>query len=271
MAQETVPACGTADYNTPSPDDDPAEHHLFTVTPPVYIEGKKTPKVYGVNIDVVIDEKGRVTCATPGSLDGVETPQRNALFAQAASWRYSPFTLDGKPARVWIRERIAEEIRPARHIVMPSAPLSRISIRYSVAGLSLIMRGDGTATALTHGEDRRTTRRDYRIDPGEFAALVERMRAADAWSMGPAYVRHLPDEVGVATLRIDIGGNVKTIVVNHPEMAGMPAAMCRFIDKVWNMERIDEAFPPPSDLPGPPGPLEIIPPEPVQAPPTVSE
>ncbi len=258
VAQEAVPACAKADYDLPWADDAPA-HRLFDLRPLVYVEGKTTPRDYSVNIDVVVDEGGRVTCSSPGSLDGIDTPQRKALFGQVGGWRYTPFLVGGKPARVLAREDVAEEVRPARHVAMPVAPLSRISIEYRISEWSVVMRGDGGATfSRIDMKTGRTVRQNYRIDEGEFAALVERFRAADAWSLAPEYVRMLPDNIGVSVLRIDVGGRVKTISTRNVDLAGMPIDMRRAIDEGLVVARFADHIPVP-DEPAMPIPVQVPP------------
>jgi len=232
LAQETVSACRDVDYALPEPEDDPAGHRRFDLSPLVYVEGEKTPRDYGVNIDVVVDQSGRVTCSSPGSLDGIETPRRAALFSGVAGWRYSPFLIDGKPARVWIREEVAEELRPATHRPMPSAPLSRITITLTSGGNSAVLRGDGLAQ-FNKAEP-------YSIGVGAFAALVERLRGADMWSLKPDYVAKVPDAGWPATITVDIDGQKKTIAFLNPQMAGMPRTMQFAIEEVRRVARFDE-------------------------------
>jgi len=232
MAQETMPACRDADYALPPPQDDPAAHRLFELPALVYFEGKKTPRDYGVNVDVVVDEAGRVTCATPGTMDGIDTPQRKVLFAQAAAWRYSPFTIDSKPARVWIREEVAEEVRPARHVAMPVAPLSSVTITLNSGGHTAVLRGDGTAK-FDDGQA-------YSVGVGAFAALIERLRGADMWSLNPDYVVRLPDGGWPASIVVDIDGQKKAVAFLNPEKAGMPRTMQFAIEEVRRTARFDD-------------------------------
>jgi hypothetical protein len=231
-AQEAVPPCRDADYALPPPPDDPARHRQFDLSPLVYVEGGRTPRVYGVNIDVVVDEGGRVTCSSPGSLDGIDTPQRAALFKQTAAWRYRPFAIDGKPARVWIREEVAEEVRPAKHAGMPIAPLSRMKITLTSAGHTAVLRGDGTAK-FDDGES-------YTIGVGAFAALIERLRGADMWSLKSDYVVSLPDAGWPASIVADIDGQKKAIAFLNPDKAGMPQTMQLAIGEVRRIARFDE-------------------------------
>ncbi|WP_443747193.1 hypothetical protein [Asticcacaulis solisilvae] len=241
MAQDAPRLCGGSDYNLPVPDDEPADHRQFTVQPLVYVEGHKTPGVYGIDIDLVVDESGQVVCASPKTLDGTDTAQRRTLYRQVAGWRYTPFLIDGRAARVMVMERTEEEVRPARHVAMPTAALSRISVRLSFPGNTAVIRGDGTAEfAAIDITTGKTIRNRYAIDPGEFAAFVERLRGADAWSLAPNYVRSLPDDMGMNEIRIDIGGQVKTIVWRHADLAGMPGAMITAIEEGRRVARFDD-------------------------------
>jgi len=122
-AEAAVPLCTAADDKSPPSDQDPANKREFTLAPLAYRATGQAPKDYGLDVNLVVDENGHVTCASLSTLDGIDTLQRKTLANAVAGWHYQPFLIDGKPSRVMIREHVDEELQPSRHVPMPKAPL----------------------------------------------------------------------------------------------------------------------------------------------------
>ncbi len=211
-----------------------ASHRLFDVAPISYTKAAKD-QIFGLTVKVLVGEDGSVVCLqkedTPFSQDSPATPERTAYRSVMAAWSYQPFLVDGQPARVYVEEYVPEQILPATHVDMPPGDLSDTSVTLERDGCfgtcpsySVTVHGDGGVDYTGGGFVDIDGQHHYQIPPGEAAALIERLRARDLWSMQPQYVASITDSA-TYTLTIVVAGQSKVIVDYVGGMVGMPAAI----------------------------------------------
>lgn len=266
-ASGTPRQCAADDYNAPAPadGDDVAVHRTFDIPVLVYL-GASPQRTYGFNLDLLVDETGGVLCQSARTLDGDTTAQRDDLLSSVSNWHYKPFVLDASPARVMVTEAIHEEARPVRHIPMPDGPLFATKITLYGYGFIIELQGDGQGTYYDlNSQTSPAPRHDFDVSPGEVAALVEQLRAADAWSLDDAYIRRFPDNFGTDWLKIEIAGQAKTIKFLNQDRAGMPQSMIAAIAQIRQLGQFDRWF---HYAVPPPVPAQMIP---LAAPATFSE
>jgi ankyrin repeat protein len=120
---------------------------------------------------------------------------------------------------------------PARHLPIPSGPLSSVRIvlqRSACLGscpdYRVEVRGDGTGTF--HGESNVMVPGDhsFRIPPETVQCLMEDFRAADFWSLAPKYEAPITD-APYHRVTLGIGGRRKSVVDYVGAWVGMPTAV----------------------------------------------
>ena len=214
--------------------DEVAAHRLFDIAPINYARAGKN-QTFGLTVEVLVGEDGRVVClqkeTTSFSQDTGTTPERRAYRSAMAAWHYQPFLSNGQPARVYVDEFVPEQVPPAKHIDMPSGDLSATSVILERQGCfgtcpsySVTVRGDGGVDYDGGGFVDVVGTHHYQIPPGEAAALIERLRGRDLWSMQSHYVAAITDSP-TYTLVIDVAGQRKVILDYVGGMVGMPAAI----------------------------------------------
>jgi hypothetical protein len=124
---------------------------------------------------------------------------------------------------------------PRRHTPMPEAPLAAIRIILTRAycqgdcelASSVELRGDGEGVyrgqrfeVLVKGAHR------FPLAPGAMACLMDAFRAADFWSLAPAYTVNEP-ALEISTLDIEIAGQHKTVKDRVGVRVGAPPSLAR--------------------------------------------
>ena len=96
-----------------------------------------------------------------------------------------------------------------------SCPIYIVEIRGDGAG---VYRGD--RWVLVKGEH------PFQVPSETVQCLVDAFRAADFWSLSPSYRTHSAYEA-VVTIRLEIGGQAKTVEDEHGLLVGLPEAVAR--------------------------------------------
>jgi ankyrin repeat protein len=122
---------------------------------------------------------------------------------------------------------------PARHFAVPAGAPETIRIvmgrTYCTDNCPIYtveIQGDGAGVyrgdrwVLVKGEH------PFRVPPETVQCLVEAFRASDFWSLAPSYSTHTAYEAVVA-IRLEIGGQAKTVEEEHGLLVGMPEAVAR--------------------------------------------
>ncbi len=229
-------ACGPDDTATAADPgfDDVADHRLFDIAPITYAHAEKN-QYFGLQLILLVDENGQPLCiadqGTVFSGKNVTTPERKAYLPSVAAWRYRPFTVDGQPARVLVHEFVAEQILPAEHVAMPAGDLAASSVTLDRGGCfgdcpsyRVTLHGDGRVDYDGQGFVDVRGRHSYTVPPDEVAALIERLRGRDIWSMDDDYSARITDSASYALI-IDIAGQKKIINDYVGGMVGMPVAI----------------------------------------------
>jgi hypothetical protein len=215
--------------------DEAASHRRFRIPTIDYPFGTRFDGEWGASLALRIDERGRVVCHTvnhwyPGK------PMRSGLasaLASAKDWQYAPFIRNGKPIAALVDERIVEQELPERHLPMPAAALTDISITLertacfgTCPAYKVEIHGDGhvafdgTAFVAVAGK------REYHVPKPDIAQLVDDVRAKDIWSMRPSYAASVTD-LPSTILTIRVGTQTHRLVDYAGEWVGMPPAVTR--------------------------------------------
>lgn len=126
---------------------------------------------------------------------------------------------------------------PTRHTPMPASPLETARIKLTRAYCrdkddcelisSVELRGDGAGVfsgkilgVLAKGEHR------FPVTPGAMDCLLEAFRAADFWSLAPAYVLNKPG-MEFATLEVNVSGQRKVVRDRVGVLVGAPPMLAR--------------------------------------------
>jgi hypothetical protein len=215
-------------------------HRQFS--PPVIdypFDGRKDD--WGFSLVLRIDTHGQVICyaakddfGRSESLDG----RRRDEIDRLATWRYQPFTREGKAVDAVVTENIYEQELPRKHIPLPDVPLGSVHIALARSGCfgscpdyRVDIYGDGKV--VYHGsryvdvEGEHT----YRIAPGDVAKLVDSLKAKDLWSLRDAYRARMTDNPTFA-LTIGMGGETHQLEDYVGAYAGMPRAVTDFEEEV---------------------------------------
>jgi hypothetical protein len=124
---------------------------------------------------------------------------------------------------------------PRRHTPMPEAPPEAMHIKLTRAycrddcelASSVELRGDAEGVyrgerfyVLVKGEHR------FPLAPGTMACLMDAFRAADFWSLAPAYTVDEP-ALEISTLEVEVAGQHKTVKERVGVRVGAPLALAR--------------------------------------------
>jgi Domain of unknown function (DUF6438) len=200
-----------------------------------------------IQVEVIVDAGGNVTSAKP-----VRGPE--GLFEQAATLvktlKYRPFERNGKPAAAAFTEYVnvfPPEEYAETHVPFPevhdwgtvSFTLERTMCFGRCPVYKVEIRGDGTVlyegsrfVAVEGSRQDRISREDVR-------RLLELARAADYFSLLPAYRAHITDLPSCIT-SLSIDGKTMTVVDYAGESVGMPQGVGELeaaIDRMANTAR----------------------------------
>ena len=247
QAAEPLRSCTPADVANGQVDaDDRLENHRqFAIRPIDY--GKTDLNRFGYSVSLLVGADGIPVCIAStgtgyhasaanrpmaytfmGKANPDTTPQRQAYAAVMAGWRYLPFVNNGKPVSVVVDEYVPEQIPPARHRVMPQGTLFSSSVRIEHWGCfgacpaySVTLHGDGRVDYQGTAFVDATGQHTYRIPPGAVAALIERLRGRDLWSMNGLYAAPITDNA-TTVISLTIGGQTRNIQDYVGSLVGMP-------------------------------------------------
>ena len=238
-----VRACASADLpsDVDFHDAQVAQHRLFelpVVTYPFTPKLRPASFTAGLQLDLLIDEAGHVACyglqkdAKPISQD------EQAVIDGLGDWHYTPFMLDGQPARVFIQETLSEEERFEKILPMPDGPqasfevtLSRTSCYGTCPDYSVNIKGDGSVLFDGVAHTDIAGKHDYYVSPEAVATLIDKGRELNIWSARDRYFAEVTDGASY-TLTISMGGKTKTIFDYMGDLVGMPSAVTKFMDAV---------------------------------------
>jgi hypothetical protein len=215
------------DANQPPYERNVAAHRNFSL-PTLNYTKRGAPSHFPFQLTLLIDENGNVVCLSgdesPDASD--MNPKRKAVLAAAADWRYIPFQINGKPHLTWVTEIIPEQIFMPHQMAMPKGALYDTSIKLSGYWGDVTLTGNGEGVYRDRWANSEiNTSHTFSVSPGEVAALIERFRSADAWSLENHYIyRYVDDDAAPDTLFLRVGGQTKTVSYHNPEAAGMPRA-----------------------------------------------
>ncbi len=202
-----------------------------------YARGQHGKDNWGFDVELVIGADGVPLCyGLDRELARIDMPQRRAVIAALAGWRYTPFQHDGAPAQISIIEHISEDRPPATHVPLPDGPLDSVRLRRtSCLGTcpiyELTVSGDGNVTFNGEGFVLVTGPQHYKIPLEGVAAIRDAAARLDIWSMDGRYFGEVTDMPGY-DFTLTIGGRSKTVYDYAGSYAGMPASIDQFQDLV---------------------------------------
>ncbi len=225
--------------------------------PPVrYPHGTLTH--FGFFIDMVVDANGRVVCAGlgdsaagPGAPD-IHTPQRDAAIALVSRHRFTPFHIDGKPAKVFIEDYVEEQSLPLQHVPRPQGDAATVHIHQTRTtppqpgvdhfdlgpAYDLDIYGDGRVVRHTRPDDDDDVigEQTYHIPPQAVAAMLDELEDDDFWSLDDDYrMRDEGWEGPVTTTTVTIGGVSKSLATDlDSTQRGLPEEVLQF---EWGLQR----------------------------------
>jgi len=204
----------------------------------------------GLELVFIVSTDGRIVCMV-GS-EGYarkalnETAERYALLDAMQTWRFKPFLDDkGKPVQVLTLVMVPEKIDFHYHEDMPAAPASTAAIKLSRSGCygwcpdyTVTLHGNGWVEFSGNFYTNVTGTHVYTVSPGDVAALVERLRADDIWSMAGNWVGNGSDAPRYS-LDITIGGQTRHFEDYFGRQLGMPQALSDAMDDIDRASRTD--------------------------------
>lgn len=239
-----VPACTKAELLSSVPEQSEGYAHRQFERPVLkYPFGTQLP-LWGVTVAVRVDETGAVTCYHLGDdfdRDAPLNPQRRELLESLATWRYSPFLKDGKPAPAIVKEWIDEEERPERHIPLPNAAQERIKITLertqcfgTCPSYRVEIRGDGLVTYTGRRYVDVEGEHIYKVPVVDVARLIVSLSRKDIWSLRSEYAARITDLPG-AQLTLQMGNQTHSLKDYVGRYAGMPRAVNDFEQEIDNV------------------------------------
>lgn len=205
-----------------------------------YPNGTKIEGAWGFTISVLVSETGSVIChePLPKWSSVIAYSSRRQVLSQSASWRYRP-----QPQRRAIRQFVYEQEAPQTHVPVPDATGKDWSV-------SLILGQTNILTLTSRGQATFETgswspfvapegRYSYTVPEAEVRELMDDIRAADFWSLRPAYRFSYADVTATTAMRVQIGSDVKGVVEENGLSAGMPVLTYRLIGAVARAGQLD--------------------------------
>lgn len=206
--------------------------------------GTGDPSLY---FEVIVDESGAVSDVRPVPDEGRLPPDLRvgpwlpALRELAATWRFRPFTRDGRPVPARAPASVAvlpPERLPTVHVPFPAVPAEQVEIELSRSGCfgtcpsyAVTVRGDGNVRFVGYGYTLVDGARSYAIPREEAAQLIDRFRAGDYWSLEDAYEASVTDNP-TYVLTVRAGGRTKSIRDYAGTRVGMPQIVRTLEDAV---------------------------------------
>ncbi len=249
-----VARCSTDQLLAYAPsDDEVAAHRSFDLPVISYPFDAKIGEAmsWSGTLDLTLrtDESGKVVCYAAKDFRDREVAlddRQRALVDGLNTWRYAPFTEDGKPVAAVFKEHVRAQELPEKHLPLPEVPLDQVHITLertacfgSCPAYQVDVYGDGRVVYLgkyvtdVEGEHR------YRIPVQDVAKLVDSLRAKDIWSLRPEYRAEVTD-LPTFVLTMDMGGQVHKLVDYAGPWVGMPAAVSDFEQEVDRVTHSDQ-------------------------------
>lgn len=253
--------------NQPPYERNVAAHRSFSL-PTLNYTRRSAPSHLPFQLTLLIDENGHVVCLSgdesPDASD--MNPKRKAVLTAATDWRYIPFQVNGKPHRTWVTEIIPQQIFMPRQMAMSTGALYDASIKLTGYWGEVTLKGNGEGVYRDRWANSEiNTSHTFSVSPGEVAALIERFRSADAWSLESRYIaRYVDDYTAPETLSLTIGRQTKTISYHNPEAAGMPRAVIAAINELDRMVDLRHSIHRRATFDSPP--ISVVPPPPIPVP-----
>jgi hypothetical protein len=240
VAGAAVVECTEEQRRALVPSGDEIRGHRETSLPTVGYPHATRRQSWRFELILRVNVAGRVECydePPPSDSDdaqrGIEGPRR-AVIDGLDEWRYTPFLRNGRPVPVVITETLREYELPQSHRAVPEVPPDKVRIvleRSSCFGTCPDYRvelfGDGRAVFNGNAFTVVRGRHNYSVQPAKVAALVERLRSSDIWSVRSEYRAPITDNP-TYKLRIQLGKAVHEIEDYAGEWVGMPAAIEEF-------------------------------------------
>lgn len=250
----------TASVDTSIGWNDADSHALFQIAPITYSHPEV--KMMGLEIAVVVDTDGRITCmvdSNPGGSDDVnggdnkvihkafnETPERRALLSAMDGWRFKPFLDKGKPVVTETNIFLPEKIDFHFHEDAPVAPASTMTVKLTRTGCygscpsySITLQGSGWAEFEGGWYTDIRGKYVYAVDPARVAALMDKLKTNDIWSMAGNWVGNGFDAPRY-DMDVTIGGVTRHFADFFGKDFGMPKALTDFMDAVDEVGRSDD-------------------------------
>lgn len=233
-----LPVCTAGQLLGYAPDEADVAQHRQSALPVIhYSYDTKLQEPWEFGLTLRVDANGRVVCYRIEDRFGQKQPltaQRRLEIDNLRHWRYAPFAKDGIPVAAIVKETIAEEELPARHIPLPQVPLDSVRIVLERSGCfgtcpSYRIEINGDGRVIYNGQRYVDVQGEhaYRIPPSDVAKLVESLKAKDLWSLRPSYEASMTDNPTYA-LRIRMGGEEHGILDYVGGYVGMPRAVSNF-------------------------------------------
>lgn len=248
-AAEPLPQCTAQQLLAAVPGKAEVEAHRQFALPTIDYPAGTEKDFWGMSVILRVTPEGQPECYALEDRfrrDVPLDPERSAFLAAIRSWRYLPFTRDGSATPAIVTEDIREQELPGTHVPMPDVALSDVSISLRRTGCygtcpsyRVTVRGDGTATYEGDAFVDVEGEHHYTVPVEEVAALVERIREDDLWSMRSNYQAAITDHPSYA-LVIRMGDRTKPIRDYVGKMAGMPEVISEFEDEVDRVARSDQ-------------------------------
>lgn len=227
----------------------PDNHALFSI--PTIVYNRPKVSILGLELRFVVDEHGEPVCLEDennivhNALK--ETPERQAIADQMATWRFKPFlNYKNEPVRVLTNVDLPEKVDFHFHEDMPTAPISDITIRLfrsgcygSCPGYTVVLHGNGWVEFDGEWYTAMRGKHLYTVDPKRIAALMDFLRAKDVWSMAGDWVAQGFDAPRYG-MDITIGGQTRHFADFFGDQLGMPQALNEAFDAVDDVSRTDE-------------------------------
>ena len=230
MVRVCTPAeAAAADHNIPWSADD---HRLFTLPSITYARPHADRPGFPVSVLVATD--GQIVCLDDpyGSEQKAmkETPERQAVMTAIAGWRFKPYAVDGKPVPAAVTIYVPEKIVFDFHEAMPApSPDTTVQIDHTECygrcpSYTLTLHGDGRVDYNGNNYVDVTGAHSFTIPPADVAALIERLRAQDIWSMAGNWASSATDGA-YHTITLTVGGQTRVITDYMGYDVGMPQAV----------------------------------------------